>query len=603
VVPWAAAATVVLATLAAGGLYARISSAPPFLGGGTVYLVSTPGTLRVFSLPSSPRGEWVEREPMSYPPELGALDAEPGPGGAVRYFGTLNAPNGVPYPAELVPGEEPRSLSRHEADNNFASLHPGQRLALTNVSEEEPHYRMNITVLDLLTGRERRVRATPAFGGGVWTPDGRSIVATMRALEADTVLLLRADGRELEAHPIPGPNDDLDGQPCARDGSTVLLYVNAAGSGATLELMNMDTGERTAIDTRWAPTSAPPCSPDGEAVVYLGAVEGAPHLVAKDLRSGVELLGPQVSGVLGYSWVPASVAPFPTALMTSTDSISLEWGEQDTLTAGFIGAPSAAVGPGDVEWSSEDVRVAYVGRDGRVVGQGEGRTRIVASALGLLYDTIEVHVGSATPPDALLVDRFERFDTTRWATFGSLAPAVLTVDGRSALDASGAAVNAHGLLSRQGFDLSRGGTLEVTYRLPLTRTDRQSIQLCLMTTDRAGPPVGPDGRLRAQGRVCFMSPIGQLSLFDSTAYSLHGQARSSGYRDGAVLPSDAWHHLTLILAPDGAARLLIDREERGSAPSITVNGPDLHWHIVLFSRAVDTQLLLRDLVLWEGIRY
>jgi hypothetical protein len=334
----------------------------------------------------------------------------------------------------------------------------------------------------------------------------------------------------------------------------------------------------------------------------MAAHEGSPRLVAQDLVTGEEMLGPELPGVLSFNWTPPAPASFPSALVVSPDSLELAWGQQDTLEATLAGR-SGALEMDDIEWEAEDARVAYVGRGGRVVGQGEGTTRVVASALGLLYDTVVVRVRSATPPEALLLDRFETFDTTTWAVVGTLTPESRSVDGRQVLEASGGGVAVHGLLSRRGFDLSRGGTLELTYRLPLTRTDRQSIQLCLLAGDGSRPPVQADGGWVDMGRVCFFHPSGQLSLFDSLSYTLHGQAHMTGYRDPAVLPSDAWHNITLVLAPDGAVRLLIDREEVGSVPAVTANGPALRWHVMIHTRAVDTQLLLRDLVLWEGIRY
>jgi hypothetical protein len=57
------------------------------------------------------------------------------------------------------------------------------------------------------------------------------------------------------------------------------------------------------------------------------------------------------------------------------------------------------------------------------------------------------------------------------------------------------------------------------------------------------------------------------------------------------------------VAPDGAARLLIDREQVATlAPTVTIE-PDARWYVVILGRAADTHLYVRNLVLWEGMRY
>ena len=175
-----------------------------------------------------------------------------------------------------------------------------------------------------------------------------------------------------------------------------------------------------------------------------------------------------------------------------------------------------------------------------------------------------------------------------------------------ALDLRGDGVGTDGIISRRRFDLSAGATLELSYRLPLRRRrDRQSVRVCLTQVHNQDSQIGLRQALdRDLDRVCFSHPVGELDLFDSTSFSFDTWQVESGRQSRPDLfPSDGWRHLVIVLAPDGNARLLIDNQEVDRLPAPVRMDPSLRWAVLIQGRAADTQLLVRDLLLWQGMRY
>jgi hypothetical protein len=210
--------------------------------------------------------------------------------------------------------------------------------------------------------------------------------------------------------------------------------------------------------------------------------------------------------------------------------------------------------------------------------------------------------GRLASQHALLAESFESLDSTSWRSFGQPPPSITEVAGDRVLELLGDGVGRDGIVSLAGFDLSRGATLELSYRLPLTRDDRQGIGICLTS---GATPLTPGYERASRGSegVCFEHPAAEQSHFDPTTYLFRTQGDWSPVLRSSQLPSSGWQRVAIILAADGTARLLINQNEVARLQWPVYNGPEVQWHVEIGGRAADTRLFIRDLVLWEGVRY
>jgi len=288
-----------------------------------------------------------------------------------------------------------------------------------------------------------------------------------------------------------------------------------------------------------------------------------------------------------------------------SSAILLRWGDEARVPARIRLADGSDTVDARLEWSSSDPRVAYVAADGRIVATGAGSATVTASVHGWLKDSVLVSVdASSAPSEALLAERFEVLDSALWTGLGF--PPMLPVrepDG-PALLLRGDGTGEDGLQSVRGWDLSRGGTLELAFRLPLTRRDRQRIAVCLVGVP-LDSEVEPhlDVVVPGEEQVCFTHPSGQLTTFDPTAFRFMGLAPIGPFRRPGIFPSNEWRHLALVLTPDGHATVHVDRTPVADLVVPGTNGPHLRWYVRIFGHSVDTRLLIRDLLLWEGMRY
>jgi hypothetical protein len=162
-------------------------------------------------------------------------------------------------------------------------------------------------------------------------------------------------------------------------------------------------------------------------------------------------------------------------------------------------------------------------------------------------------------------------------------------------------------VGRTGFSLAQGATLELEFRLLLTRSDRQRFQACLVrkTPGEDADSLPPVGAGESDGGFCFLYPVGELERIRPDHAALYFP--SSGRRDGAPLPADVdpatWTRLTLQARPDGAVQAYLDGTlwvEGSERLRIRDAEP---WQVAIMGAAVDTELLIRDLTVWRGIRY
>jgi hypothetical protein len=69
------------------------------------------------------------------------------------------------------------------------------------------------------------------------------------------------------------------------------------------------------------------------------------------------------------------------------------------------------------------------------------------------------------------------------------------------------------------------------------------------------------------------------------------------------LPARDWTHLGIQVRPDGTVVLVLNRRSAFTFPTRIHVEPGRAWRILLAGRAVETELLVRHLIVWSGERY
>jgi hypothetical protein len=301
-------------------------------------------------------------------------------------------------------------------------------------------------------------------------------------------------------------------------------------------------------------------------------------------------------------WQPDSLPPVPTGVrIAASDSILLAWGARRPVTAAVTYSDGTQRSEA-VEWASRDESVASVitTDSGAVLTANRpGQTAVVATAGGWHRDTVQVRVTDAGSGDALLRDRFASLDSARWLLTGWPTPVPVERDGEPVLLLRSDGLYSDGMVSRQGFALPRGGTLEVEFRMPVTRPASQSIGIGLLSLDRA-PQSEEDVRAASSGgEVAFGYPYGEGMKFRADRASLGNEVLDVS----GTFPTDGWTHVALQVRADGAVSLYLNREHAADWPLRLNNGPGTRWYVRVEATVQGTEALLRNLVLYPGMRY
>ncbi len=575
---------------------------PPF-GGGRLWVRTNDGIVPV-GLPGTTGKGWTVGTARRIPPELGRPVVWSGTGDSLRIFGVVENSSGIPMGVEVTPDGGWRNLMPHDGDVNVSAVAPGGDHVLMTVADESgPTWRMDLVRMSLSSGNTAIVHRATVSPWGLWSSDGSTLLS-IDNVPGDSLYLMRPDGEILASHGFASEGLALQAFSCLLpQGEALVTYLPSGGAPELRRISFFPPGE-TVI-----PAAAPMlgrglgCSPDGTGAAFIAEVGGMERMVVQDLVTGDTILAP--SGVLYViGWTPGTPVPVPAEVEIDADSVTVAWGESIPLVARVRYSDGSSRSTSDVEWSSADSRTAYVSGEGALTGVQGGLTHVIAAVHGWLADTVAVTVdASRTPETTLLIDRFVELDTIRWVPFGDATYSAVASEGRPVLEITSNGVGTDGLRSRKWFGLKRGATLEVEYRLPPTRRDRQSFTLCLSAVvDTLGAWLGA-GPPAFSEMLCFGQPIGELARFDSASFTLSGRFPSAPVSRPDLFPARDWKHITLVVAPDGEARLLVDREEIARTPYPLRFDPAFRWCVTVWGRSVDTNLQIRNLVLWDGMRY
>lgn len=576
----------------------------PQYGGGELYLWFRDAPV----MASPPRGrgnEWTFSGPGDWTPK----SAQPlrGPfvttSGERRWFAERRDRETPAYLVEVFPDGSERVIAKYETDAEFGSLSPdGELIAFTLDDPATEAHDAGIIIANADGSEPRRIfqhqgRLRPPQ----WSSDGGALLTSIFG-PPDTVAILRPTGERvasIAAHDVRGIGW------CGGTERVVFSARAAEDVAALLHVWTPATGAVERLDWLGAVLSAPECSPDGRAVVYAGVEDGRAVMWLYTFGAAAPTRLPvEAAGLRYVRWANDQPAPVVTTVRIQPPPAQVRTGERVRLRA-EVRRSDGTLADDPVTWRSLDSRVAAVLPGGLLIGNHAGTTRIVATAAGWRSDTTTVEVSrEAVTEGVLLREAFAELDTARWQIIGEPPALPVVVDGRPALFLAGDGNSTDGLISRDTFALPRGATLEAEFRLPLSRSDGQQFVIGLGTgylDDRGDPSRSDDWVWTAEAEAGY--PLGDLQRADSTSLVLTVDGADAVFSVPPHFTSSEWTHIALQVGPDGDVSLYVNREYVGSGLVRLPMRAGEAWRVILHGASVDTRLLLRNLVLWDGARY
>jgi hypothetical protein len=257
-------------------------------------------------------------------------------------------------------------------------------------------------------------------------------------------------------------------------------------------------------------------------------------------------------------------------------------------------------------WASSDPSVLSVQSGGILSANRAGRAWITATYRDWLRDSIEVRVEDSglSGQDVLFRADFSDPDLPDWEVYADPLPSVLEQDGDWVLSLNGDGQYQDGLRTRSAFSLSQGATLEAEFRLPLRRTDREHVHVCLSEED----PESIDSRgipISRATEFCLGYPSHEQLKFraDLARVAASPLSPPQEFSVAPALPSDDWVHVALQARADGTTSVFLNRQ-LAFKPTGRLNlQSGGNWSIRIQGASVGTDLWIRNLTLWRGERF
>jgi hypothetical protein len=243
-----------------------------------------------------------------------------------------------------------------------------------------------------------------------------------------------------------------------------------------------------------------------------------------------------------------------------------------------------------------------------VTGNRAGVTVITAVHEGWVKDSVTLTVQEAleAPGGLLWRETFDDESLADWMVPDSTfpGPEVVRREGENVLSLRGDGRYRDYIQTTEVFSLQYGVTLELEFRLPLNRTDRERIILCLKG-DTPGAILQKRLTAYYERGFCVLYPSAELSKRREDLLQVSGGDRSSTFEVSADpdLPSRDWVHLALQIRPDGTFTVFVNRRLVSQSQHPLKEYKDYLWKIELGGASVDTELLVRNLTLWRGERF
>lgn len=449
---------------------------------------------------------------------------------------------------------------------------------------------------------EAENRASPAR----FSPDGRRI-AVVREGIPDSLLVVTPSGQRVMSAASEAPIEGIawcGGSP----GVEPWLAATLDGPrGDRLFRLDPNSGTFEAMDEAGFVSRGLACSPQGDRLVYTTAIEGELTLAMHDFRASETRPVSELDGALHLYWVSGESPGVPSRLRLSSPDTALHWGHQTEIQARLERGDGSAEPATDLQWTSGDPAVATVTGDGRLHANGPGETWIRAEWDGWLVDSARVEVDAVEPEAILLSDDLSTLDPARWIQVGTPPAHIVERDGQSVLLLAGDAMYYDGITTREALALPRGGTLEAEFSVRLTREDKQWFWLCLLDGGLASTDAHriDYDEITIRQRPCVRFPIDSFSRLrsDGLSYTTQRWGGRLIVPTPDQLPTTDWTHVALQFRPDGELSIWVNREHAFTAPLHIENDPDTRWRALLVGASVDTEVLVRNVRLWDGPRY
>jgi hypothetical protein len=157
---------------------------------------------------------------------------------------------------------------------------------------------------------------------------------------------------------------------------------------------------------------------------------------------------------------------------------------------------------------------------------------------------------------------------------------------------------------REPIPLDQGATIEIEFRMEVTRDVHQNLNLCLRDSNPAQFDLGT-GAYREQGEMlCARYPSREFEKIDLSELSFSvTPGVESRVRVPDALPTSGWTHLAIQVRPDGECSLVVNRERVVTSPILLPTTPVNQWTMVIEGDAIGTEVFVRDLTIWKEVRY
>lgn len=538
----------------------------------------------------------------------GAATARVTPAGDTLLMGTVGSQERAPDVIEVRPDGSAEVMFAREGDDTPSWGSWSERWAVVQ-SQEDPaeRFRLAMVVVDRQTGRPRTV-LRPGYvpSGADLARDGRSFVTLTETFEGpDSVIVFTPAGRIVEGFEVERN-----------------LYQRVLWCGDDLLGIRFEPGrvaEAVVIDrsTREATPLALPlgafdfqadCSPDGRHIATVDEAGTRLRILERSGMTSVASVPLPGRSTLVIHWQGDEHRALPTRLEVVDTVRRIPWGGRARLLARAV-QEDGKVDTSGVALRSLDPTVIRTTSDS-IVGIRPGIGRVEVSARDWILDTLAITVTGEVQETALLTDPLEALDPDVWPyQLGDGFARSVEFDGERVVELGSDPEARYwdGWASRELPSSPTGLTVEVEFRIDVTRDDKQGFALYVAHAD---PPAEVDrrdwyGEWDTHAGVILRYPGQELGDFDPEMATLWVD-RVFIERlplPDIPLPDDRWTQLTIQIAPDGLVSILIDGRPVTMQPlrtDLIDSGPP---RIFLQSRAVDTRLFVRNLVVWPGVRY
>jgi DNA-binding SARP family transcriptional activator len=576
-------------------LGAWVGTMDPVYGGGTL-MFSYADTLVEMTPPKLVSGRWrVTKTPLRLPEYANLRSVQMDANGQRWQYLVVDPIEASPYPALIGPNGKYVVLNQREnEDGGDGAVSPdGEWVTYTEDYPNTEKYDLYV-YKSRVDGSDRTLLRTSMNAGNVraWSSDGARIMIMAAGPTQDTLVFVNPLGTEINRIAVPKNsnwswcNDYTVVSPAI--GDTLIREINIK-TRATRVLANI------------RPVSAVACSPDNNAVVVVGIVDGERKLVVVDRRT--RAIRPirhdgdfPARNIRDLWWPTAPRQAIAASINIVNPPRSLRWGDSASLAYDVRYIGKGEKRPPAARWTSSDEAIAFVDESGKVFANKPGRATIIVQTLEYLADTTVIEIQRTPEDPATFRHTFAKFDTTLFHVMGAPVPYQGHFQGEGVLVIPGDGNYNEGVMTKEAFALPRGGMVEVEFMLSLTRDDRQFFSLALMQADLVP---GRDPRQHHGWMVRESLGINYPIQGTRTGVGIESSNIPKSLPNTPMIQPNQWNHFAIQIQPDGYASYFINRQRVHRSPVRVDNAPGAKWRLNVAGSGFATKLYVRNLVLWE----